>query len=422
MSSASIASVLLLAAAANTGLHAQAVPFPVGSPFPVTGLDFQSGSAVAMDSTGSFMVFFYEFFGGYEARGYQGPDGRPATPFRVFLEPYAPALSDDGFEAAALGLDDFLLVREDFGEEIWADRYSLDGTPLGSHLVVDVLPPGSSFGSLAYPAVAPWKLDLFVTVWVEFLGEDDPDGDDVLLRVMAVDGAAGPRFPVNTLRPGDQTTPEIAAGPDATFVVVWASEGSVGDDADGTSIQARFFFPPSGTPGPQFQLNEVTAGDQGRPDVAIGPNGRALVIWHGPAEPGAPVDSLRGRMLEPDGTPIGPELALGGGAQEPQGAGRVAALPDGGFQVAWNQGDALIFLQAIDSDGAPMGHPQRVDERAAVPPGAPALASRASGDSIVAWPPIGTAMGTVYARRYHRLLFVDGFETGDTSSWSSTSQ
>ena len=49
-------------------------------------------------------------------------------------------------------------------------------------------------------------------------------------------------------------------------VVVWGSEGSVGDDSDGFSIQARFFRGREPR-GPQQQVNTFTAGDQMHPEV-----------------------------------------------------------------------------------------------------------------------------------------------------------
>lgn len=50
----------------------------------------------------------------------------------------------------------------------------------------------------------------------------------------------------------------------------------------------------------------------------------------------------------------------------------------------------------------------------------PAMATRQTGDFVTGWPPPGNAGGAIYARRYHLLLFEDGFESGDTSRWTTT--
>jgi hypothetical protein len=406
----------LLAVFVSAAVSRAQEPVPIGPPFPVAGVDFQAGSAAAMDEHGRFVVLFYQFFGGYSLRGY-GPDGEPAAPFPAFLDPYAPAWSSDGYEATAFGPDDFLVVRENDGQEIWARRYRVDGAAIGPLLVVDAL-PADGFGTVTLPAVALWKLDRFVTTWVEDLGDGDPDGRDILLRVLSVDGSGGLRYPVNTFLDGDQTSPEVAGTPNGPFAVVWTSEGSPGDDDDGTSIQARYFFPPAGTPGPQFQVNDVTEGDQSRPDVAIGADGRALVVWRGPPEAGS-VDSIRGRLLATDGTPVGPELAISQPSTEHALAPRVVAQPDGQYQVAWNQGARRVVTRMIGADGHPVSGALGVSPGYILKAGFPALATRQTGDFVISWPPFGAEPGTVFARRYHLLLFEDGFETGDTSRWST---
>ena len=62
-------------------------------------------------------------------------------------------------------------------------------------------------------------------------------------------------------------------------MVVWGSYGSVGNDADGSSIQGRFFLGRE-PHGPQLQINVFTDGDQLIPEVTVDSSGNFIVGWY----------------------------------------------------------------------------------------------------------------------------------------------
>jgi len=74
---------------------------------------------------------------------------------------------------------------------------------------------------------------------------------------------SGPETQRNTLATGAQLSPSLAIAPDGSYLVVWMSDFSTGDDSDGSSIQGRRF---SDLDAPldavEFQVNSYTSGPQ----------------------------------------------------------------------------------------------------------------------------------------------------------------
>src|SRR5690606_29185806 len=71
-------------------------------------------------------------------------------------------------------------------------------------------------------------------------------GDSVQVRRYRADGTpVDPiELQVNTYTTGHQIPYAVTAGPDGDFVVTWSSDGSLGDDTDSSSVQARRFGRP----------------------------------------------------------------------------------------------------------------------------------------------------------------------------------
>jgi hypothetical protein len=201
---------------------------------------------------------------------------------------------------AAAGADGgfFVVWTHDPGFEPGPDeprgrRIGAAGMPVGGPVIL--APTGFS------PAIAALPDGTFVVVWQDDLGGGS--GSDVFGLVIAADGSPlGPVFPANSLTAGAQREPVVATGIGG-FAVAWESATSAGDDDSGTSIQARFFdF--VGTPsGADLQVNVVTGGDQGSPRLATAPNGTIVVAWESATSAGddASGTSVQARLLVPPG-------------------------------------------------------------------------------------------------------------------------
>lgn len=173
---------------------------------------------------------------------------------------------------------------DDSGASVQARRFAATGLPLGPELQVNtVTAEWQSNADVAHLADGS-----FVVVWQSRTSAgDDNDDFSVQARRFLADGSpVGPEFQVNTYTTSGQQQPRIAADDEGNFVVVWSSFGSPGTDDAGASIQAQVFSTAGRRIGPNFQVNQTTAGHQSAPAVARDGQGRFRVAWSN--ELGAP--------------------------------------------------------------------------------------------------------------------------------------
>jgi hypothetical protein len=150
----------------------------------------------------------------------------------------------------------------------------------------------------------------------------------------------GPEMPVNVTTAGNQGPPAVAVGPDGGFLIVWPGPPA--------GLQGRF-YDASGHPrgGEVFLSSRAVAPDSAR--VAADPSGRFLVVWNDAYR-------VKGRVYGPDGKPATEEIAIGFNPLR-QGPPDVVADPAGGFLVAWPEiGDLTLRLQRFSSLGELVGN------------------------------------------------------------------
>ncbi len=102
------------------------------------------------------------------------------------------------------------------------------------------------------------------------------------------------------------------------------------------------------------QVNVIDNNNQYFPDVAVLDSGRIVIAWMD--DSGAAGDGDRGviaRIYNPDGTPAGGPFVVNTTLPGSQQYPTIAALPDGGFLIAWNSG-----RQLFDANGVKVG-PER---------------------------------------------------------------
>ena len=122
----------------------------------------------------------------------------------------------------------------------------------------------------------------------------------------------GSEFQVNTYTTYAQINPAVAVAGEGDFVVVWESNGSVGNDTDFTSTQGQRFASDGTAVGGQFQVNTYTTGSSIREAVAAAADGDFVVVWESPGSSGSDTDSysLLGQRFASDGTTVGRELQI----------------------------------------------------------------------------------------------------------------
>ncbi|MEO1366132.1 MAG: hypothetical protein AAFX50_03060 [Acidobacteriota bacterium] len=189
---------------------------------------------VAIDAVGNFTITFQRLTGSqeptvfrYDANGaFQGPTAAPGTPGASNDFPTVAAADDGTFviawSAEANGM-----------ESINARRYDAAGMPVGSDIAVS--PPAATHFQPTV-GVEP-DGDGFVVAWTQV-----SNGLDIAARRFDASGApVGAQLIANTYTTGSQSRPSLDVAADGSFVVSWQGQGAV--DSDAVSIGFGRFAP-----------------------------------------------------------------------------------------------------------------------------------------------------------------------------------
>ena len=205
----------------------------------------------------------------------------------------------------------------------------------------------------------------FIVVWQD--GTNSVAGDDGSRtgvkgqRFDPTGNRLGAEFQVNTYTTDWQYHPAVAIGPDGKFLVVWAGNGP--DDPRG--IWGRRYDSNGTALGAVFRINTHTLANQGRPDVDVDSQGRFIVAWRSSAGAGSDTDltSVAAQMLNPDGSFTGTEFQVNTITGLHQGPPEVAMAPNGSFVVVYPSSRTpnndyypfTILATRFDAMGNPIG-------------------------------------------------------------------
>jgi carbonic anhydrase/acetyltransferase-like protein (isoleucine patch superfamily) len=195
--------------------------------------------------------------------------------------------------AAMAGTGEFVVVWRNFtssgaAREIHGQRFRRDGEPVG-----DRFEASSDRDHLkSDPDVAMSPDGAFVVVWQADAEADG--GFDVFAQRYSSNGTPrGTGFRVNTYTLDDQSDPAVAMDASGDFFVAWTS--ALQDGAE-DGVFGQLFAPTGARLGPEIMVNVEHEGAQARPAVAMGPSGGLLVVWDGPSLDGGDPDVF-GRLL-----------------------------------------------------------------------------------------------------------------------------
>lgn len=179
--------------------------------------------------------------------------------------------------------------------------------------------------------------------------------------------------------------------------------------------------------GGEIQVNTTTTSYQVNPVVAADGAGGFLVVWHSFGQDGSD-DSVQARRFDAAGTAVGVEFQVNTTVDYDQGFPSVAAIAGLGFVVVWEsfgpEGDAdSVQARWFDAEGAAIGDELQVNTFTTSDQEDPTVASDAFGNFVVAWESYGQdgSVDSVHAQHFVALVFADGFESGDTLAWSTSS-
>lgn len=198
-----------------------------------------------------------------------------------------------------------------------------------------------------------------------------------------------PEFPISTTPASFANfSPVVAAAPGTGGLVAW--ENLSGAQGDPVNVFARRFDAHGNPIGADFMVNTTAANAQGQPAVAMDSSGNAAVAWAGDsATPGDGLDVFL-QVYDPSGQPIGGEIRVNTETTGEQDRPDVRFMPQ-----LDDQGRVQLAVTWRDTD---------------LPGG---TSPRGTGQSYRCFSIDGLVDPLP--------IFADGFESGDTSSWSSTS-
>lgn len=136
---------------------------------------------------------------------------------------------------------------------------------------------------------------------------------------------------------------------------------------------------------------------------------------------------IQGQRYDSTGAAVGSEFRVDSQGISHQRRPDVSYGIDGSFVVIWDSyfqdgSGSGVEGQRYDSTGVAVGLEFQVNSYTTNPQSSPKVSHGING-SVVVWDSFGqySPRFDIVGKRFPVLLFADGFETGDTSSWSSTS-
>lgn len=322
---------------------------------------------------------------------------------------------------------------------VQAQRYDSDANAIGSAFQVD----SSTLYYQQSAKVATGIDGSFLVVWQS----DQSAGSDSSLssiqaRFFSSTGTpTASELQVNSYTTGPQDSPTLARGTDGDFLVIWRSRDAPEDISGG--IRGQRLSSLGQAVAQEFQVNGITSGDQSQPAIAAVASNEFTVVWrsdrsqHQSRHQSQPQEglntSIQSRRLLSTGQSVASELRISRLSETEPRQPQIVGQGDGSALVLWQsessepsdpQGLSVSGLR-LGPDGNPVGSPFQVNTTTAGSQRSPSASVASDDQVLVVWQSqtsasTDTSDESIQGQRYRFPLFADGFESGDTSSWSST--
>ncbi|MEO0386087.1 MAG: hypothetical protein AAF281_00960, partial [Pseudomonadota bacterium] len=279
----------------------------------------------------------------------------------------------------------------DFDFGIFAQRYDLQGQPLGAETQINVTTALSQFD----PAVAGLTDGGYVIVWTSDVG--DGSGDGVFYSRYDASGVLVPgevEVQVNLETSSTQSEADVAALDTGGFQIVWTSANSgPAGDGSGTGIFTRRFDAAGVGEPSESRVNVETSGSQNNAEVTALSGGRAAIVYVSADSAPAGDGNQNGvflRLVDAAGQPQGAEIQVNtftaGAQQDPQ----IATLSDGNVVVVWasegqDQSATGVYAQIFTDTGLAVTDEFRVADSTSGAQTQPDVAALADGQFVVSW-------------------------------------
>jgi hypothetical protein len=267
---------------------------------------YHADPAVAVDAAGGFVVAWSGYdssSAGIFAQRFDSDGDPQGTEFQVNV--FTPGMQNRSSVAAGAGGFVFSWTssgQDGSGSGVFARRYDSGGVAQsGEFRVNEHTPSGQEDSRVSADAAGN-----FVVVWSGGGGRDGSGFGIFARRYDSAGASLGAEFQVNGYTSGDQIRPSVAMGALGDFVIAWDSAG-VGIGS--YEVFARAFHRSGEPDGDAVQVNTYTVDFQVFPQVAAGGDGSFVVVWESAVQDGY-LNGVFGRRFTRAGTPVGGEKLL----------------------------------------------------------------------------------------------------------------
>jgi hypothetical protein len=404
--------------------------------FPDVAVDDQGRRIHVWNASGGGLFNDDVFMRRWDSEG--NPLGDPVQVNTTVDEPQKKArvaVSGDGsflvifqsFEPAPGGVDR-IMVR--------SQAYDADGNAVGPEELLSTtmtLDPSDVFADVAALRTADGSSGGYAVVWKSNQATGGDTNDSIEGCMVSAVGVPGTQFQVNSDAAGNQNWPSVTELEDGGFLAVW----DVNNDIWGRRFNA------AGAPqGNDFQINTFADAAPRDTDVAIGWDGRVLVVWEDAGDDAGTSTEIRGRLYDADLMPLGPDFRINTVTDDTQSDARIADYGPVGFLVVWHSdvasgpdmGDSIEARvvtgpNTFDHDGDGTDDPQVQlnvwdNDNNQQFPGAHGWYGRMATDwDTSTWngnpPPINPNDDFIVGRDIEHCLFCDDFDWHDPGSLGS---
>lgn len=383
----------------------------------------QNRPAVAMDSDGDFVVAWESYLGNggdpyYSIQAQRFNSNGTAQNGQFQVNSYTTNYQ----YRPAVGMDsdgDFVIVWDSSGSNgsdnsntsIQGRVFSDTGLSVLSEFQVNQYTTSGQ----TRPAVAVDSDGDFIVAWQS---NGSAGGDTASYSIQAQQLDFGQiDHQANNYTTGNQSQPAVASDGDGDFVIVWQSDGSVGNDNDGLSIQARLYDGNGLPKGWQFQVNSYTTGNQFAPAVAMDNDGDFVVVWqsNGSGFSDTASYSIQAQRFNSLGTPQGSQFEVNTTyTTNAQRNPDVSLDYTGNFVIVWESGGSpntdsdgySIQGQRYNSNGDIQSGQFQVNDYTTGDQTGPAISLDDNGNFIVVWLSQGSGStdnsnGSIQGRRFN---------------------
>ena len=252
------------------------------------------------------------------------------------------------------GNDRFVVVWESNGNSqdpgsygIFARVLSIDGTPQTGEFRIN----GTTLGDQVDPSVAWLSPGEFVVTWS---GVGQGDANNVFARKFNASGTAvSGEIRVNNFVVGIQQHPVVASLASGGFQVAWSGAGA--DDAIG--IYSRLFDSAGNPVAGQFRVNTSNSAIEGQPSIARDRTNQVVIVWEATLNSlDSSGSAIIGRRFDLNGNALGPEFLINQTTAGNQFDPSITFLSDGTFVTAWqgagNADSQGVYVRTFKADGA----------------------------------------------------------------------